>query len=72
MKEREDFRQISYAGKACVKTDVYKRQVQVGARNMQNFELLKEVGKMSKPILHKINGFFKHGDVYRIHDFRCV
>ena len=26
---------------------------QVGARNMQNFELLKEVGKMSKPILLK-------------------
>ena len=27
--------------------------VQVGTRNMQNFELLKEVGKMSKPILLK-------------------
>ena len=27
--------------------------VQVGARNMQNFELLKEVGKRSKPILLK-------------------
>ena len=27
--------------------------VQVGARNMQTFELLKEVGKMSKPILLK-------------------
>jgi len=27
--------------------------IQVGARNMQNFELLKEVGKMSKPILLK-------------------
>ena len=27
--------------------------VQVGARNMQNFELLKEVGKMSKPVLLK-------------------
>ncbi|HCO63133.1 MAG TPA: 3-deoxy-7-phosphoheptulonate synthase [Clostridiales bacterium] len=27
--------------------------VQVGARNMQNFDLLKEVGKMSKPILLK-------------------
>lgn len=27
--------------------------VQVGARNMQNFELLKELGKMSKPILLK-------------------
>ena len=27
--------------------------VQVGARNKQNFELLKEVGKMSKPILLK-------------------
>ncbi len=27
--------------------------VQVGARNMQNFELLKEVGKMYKPILLK-------------------
>lgn len=27
--------------------------VQIGAHNMQNFELLKEVGKMSKPILLK-------------------
>jgi 3-deoxy-7-phosphoheptulonate synthase len=27
--------------------------VQIGARNMQNFELLKEAGKMSKPILLK-------------------
>ncbi len=27
--------------------------VQIGARNMQNFDLLKEVGKMSKPILLK-------------------
>ena len=27
--------------------------VQIGARNMQNFQLLKEVGKMSKPILLK-------------------
>ncbi len=27
--------------------------VQIGARNMQNFELLKEVGKMKKPILLK-------------------
>ena len=27
--------------------------VQIGARNMQNFELLKEVGKMGKPILLK-------------------
>ncbi len=27
--------------------------VQIGARNMQNFELLKEVGKMDKPILLK-------------------
>ena len=27
--------------------------VQVGARNMQNFDLLKEVGKMSKPVLLK-------------------
>ena len=27
--------------------------VQVGARNMQNFDLLKEVGRMSKPILLK-------------------
>ncbi len=32
-----------------VKVDV----VQIGARNMQNFELLKEVGKMSKPVLLK-------------------
>lgn len=27
--------------------------IQIGARNMQNFDLLKEVGKMSKPILLK-------------------
>ena len=27
--------------------------VQIGARNMQNFDLLKAVGKMSKPILLK-------------------
>lgn len=27
--------------------------IQIGARNMQNFELLKEVGKMKKPILLK-------------------
>ena len=27
--------------------------VQIGARNMQNFDLLKEVGKMGKPILLK-------------------
>ena len=36
--------------------DLFEREVdvvQVGTRNMQNFELLKEVGKMSKPILLK-------------------
>ena len=36
--------------------ELFEREVdvvQVGARNMQNFELLKEVGKMSKPILLK-------------------
>ena len=27
--------------------------IQVGARNMQNFELLKELGKCNKPILLK-------------------
>ena len=27
--------------------------IQVGARNMQNFELLKELGKLRKPILLK-------------------
>ncbi len=27
--------------------------IQVGARNMQNFELLKELGKIDKPILLK-------------------
>jgi 3-deoxy-7-phosphoheptulonate synthase len=27
--------------------------VQIGARNMQNFDLLKEVGRMSKPVLLK-------------------
>ena len=36
--------------------ELFEREVdvvQVGARNMQNFELLKEVGKMRKPILLK-------------------
>ena len=36
--------------------DLFEREVdvvQVGARNMQNFELLKEVGRMSKPVLLK-------------------
>ena len=36
--------------------DVFEQKVdvvQVGARNMQNFDLLKEVGKMSKPVLLK-------------------
>lgn len=31
----------------------YVDLVQIGARNMQNFQLLKEVGKMSKPVLLK-------------------
>ena len=31
----------------------YVDVVQIGARNMQNFSLLKEVGKMSKPVLLK-------------------
>ena len=31
----------------------YVDLVQIGARNMQNFDLLKEVGKMSKPVLLK-------------------
>ena len=37
-------------------SDLCEREVdivQVGARNMQNFELLKEVGRMSKPVLLK-------------------
>ena len=41
------------AAKYC---DVFEQKVdvvQIGARNMQNFDLLKEVGKMSKPILLK-------------------
>ena len=36
--------------------DVFEEKVdlvQIGARNMQNFDLLKEVGKMSKPVLLK-------------------
>ena len=36
--------------------DVFEEKVdvvQVGARNMQNFDLLKEVGRMSKPVLLK-------------------
>ena len=35
--------------KICQKADV----IQVGARNMQNFELLKELGKIDKPVLLK-------------------
>lgn len=31
----------------------YSDIVQIGARNMQNFDLLKEVGKLSKPVLLK-------------------
>lgn len=36
--------------------DIFEQKVdlvQIGARNMQNYELLKEVGKMSKPVLLK-------------------
>ena len=36
--------------------DLFEREVdvvQIGARNMQNFDLLKEVGRMSRPILLK-------------------
>jgi 3-deoxy-7-phosphoheptulonate synthase len=33
----------------CQKTDI----IQVGARNMQNFELLKEIGKTQKPVMLK-------------------
>ena len=36
--------------------DIFEQKVdvvQIGARNMQNFDLLKEVGKMSKPVLLK-------------------
>ncbi|MCD8211899.1 MAG: 3-deoxy-7-phosphoheptulonate synthase [Oscillospiraceae bacterium] len=36
--------------------DIFEEKVdliQIGARNMQNFDLLKEVGKMSKPVLLK-------------------
>ena len=43
--------------------------IQVGARNMQNFELLKELGKTDKPILLK-RGFCDDrgvADVGRIH-----
>ena len=31
----------------------YVDVVQIGARNMQNFQLLKAVGKMHKPVLLK-------------------
>jgi 3-deoxy-7-phosphoheptulonate synthase len=31
----------------------YADILQVGARNMQNFQLLKAVGKAGKPVLHK-------------------
>ena len=37
-------------------SELYKKKVdvvQIGARNMQNFDLLKEVGRMSKPVLLK-------------------
>ncbi|MFO0888367.1 MAG: 3-deoxy-7-phosphoheptulonate synthase [Isosphaeraceae bacterium] len=33
--------------------DRYTDMFQIGARNMQNFDLLKEVGKMSRPVLLK-------------------
>ncbi len=33
--------------------DKYADAVQIGARNMQNFDLLKEVGKLKKPIILK-------------------
>ena len=36
--------------------DLFEREVdviQIGARNMQNFDLLKEVGRMSRPVLLK-------------------
>ena len=34
--------------------------IQVGARNMQNFELLKELGKINKPILLKARPLQHH------------
>ena len=34
--------------------------IQVGTRNMQNFQLLKELGKIDKPILLKRVGLFAH------------
>src|SRR5678815_4513174 len=34
-------------------SDVYKRQIQIGARNMQNYSLLRTVGRLGKPVLLK-------------------
>ena len=47
--------------------------IQVGARNMQNFELLKELGKVNKPILLKrglANTIEGTSDERRIHHGR--
>ena len=47
--------------------------MQIGARNMQNFELLKAVGKMHKPILLKrglANTYRGVDHVRRIHHGR--
>lgn len=50
----------------------YVDVVQIGARNMQNFQLLKAVGKMHKPVLLKrgLANTLRSGSVRRVHHGR--
>lgn len=48
----------------------YTDVIQIGARNMQNFELLKTVGRVNKPILAKTRTSSNHRGIHpcsRIH-----
>ena len=43
--------------------DVFNEKVdliQIGARNMQNFDLLKQLGQLDRPILFQKYGFLSH------------
>ncbi|HTL52074.1 MAG TPA: 3-deoxy-7-phosphoheptulonate synthase [Planctomycetota bacterium] len=44
-----EVRSITHVAPACLYADI----LQIGARNMQNFDLLKEVGRQSKPVMLK-------------------
>ena len=50
---QEQIREQEDRAKEIDEFEEYVDLVQIGARNMQNFQLLKAVGKMSKPILLK-------------------